>query len=167
MLDNLLIWVAQTVWLTFSSILRLDLYIDSYGLTRLRLSAAIWMGLVLAGLILTLWQIGRSETNMWLINRVSALGAVVLYLCCFVSFDATIARYNLASDAKPDRFYLCYYLGEAAAPALTAASPNFCNAVSYNSAMQVSEPDDWREWGFRNARVRRSLAAMQAKAVSP
>lgn len=162
----LLVWVAQTVWLTLSSLLRLDLYVDSYGLTRLRLAAAIWMGVVLSGLLLILWQIAQARSNGWLLRRVGVLGGAVVYVCCFVSFDAAIARYNLTYDDSPDRGYLCG-LGEGAAPALLAVSPTFCRSGYSNRAVRVSAPNDWREWGFRNARVRHSLAHMTAPDVSP
>jgi len=40
----LLVWVAQTILLVVSSILRLDLYVSAYGLTVFRVAAFIWMG---------------------------------------------------------------------------------------------------------------------------
>ena len=40
------LWVAQNVLLVASSILRLDLYVQTYLLTWWRIAAFIWMGLV-------------------------------------------------------------------------------------------------------------------------
>ena len=48
----LLAWVAQNVFLVLSSLLRLELYVAQYGLTHLRMAAAIWMVVVALGLAL-------------------------------------------------------------------------------------------------------------------
>ncbi len=157
----LLIWIAQTIWLTCSSGLRLDLYIDTYGLTRLRLAAAIWMWLVAAGLALILVQVARNASTGWLLRQIGAVGLLTLYLCAFISADRMIAAYNLSHDVPQDRWYLCT-LGEAAIPEIVAATgqahETWCAA--YRNRAQLSVPEDWRAWGFRNARVRRSLAAL-------
>ena len=155
----LVVWVAQTVWLTCSSGLRLELYVETYGLTRLRLAAGIWMGLVAIGLVLIGVQILRARGNWWLLRRVTLAGVATLYLCCFVSFDRAIATYNLTHDVPRDMAYLCN-LGEAAVPVMLReigrAAPPLCRF--HGTGLWVTEPRDWREWGFRNARVRRSLA---------
>jgi hypothetical protein len=46
------LWVGQNVLLVVSSIMRLNLYVETYLLTYWRLAAFIWMGIVAAGLIL-------------------------------------------------------------------------------------------------------------------
>ncbi len=164
----LVVWVLQTVWLTMSSGLRLQLYIETYGLTRLRMAAGIWMGLVATGLCLILWQILAARANRWLLHRVAGLGVATLYLCSFASFDQAIATYNLTHPVPRDRIYLCT-LEEAAIPVIEARSgqsiDRFC--AGYGTAPRVLEPRDWREWGFRNARVRRSLAAQEGEVVLP
>ncbi|MEO0402044.1 MAG: hypothetical protein AAF214_06680, partial [Pseudomonadota bacterium] len=70
--------------------------------------------------------------------------------------------HNLNGDVRPDHFALCQ-LSEGALPALTAAWGNDavqrCRDKHYY-APTLFHPADWREWGFRNWRVRRSLAAM-------
>ncbi|MGJ8545690.1 MAG: DUF4153 domain-containing protein [Sulfitobacter sp.] len=158
----LLLWVAQNVALVLSSLVRLDLYVGVYGLTRLRLSAAIWMGLVAAGLALILWQVWARRDNAWLMRRGGALGACVLYLCSLVSFDAAIARYNLNAQVPHDAWYLCS-LGEAAAPVIRAYEQQQGARLCPSGQTAVSPPQDWREWGFRNARTRNSLSAMTAR----
>ena len=40
------LWLAQNILLVVSALMRLDLYVDAFGLTRLRLAAVVWMGLV-------------------------------------------------------------------------------------------------------------------------
>ena len=156
----LLIWVAQTIWLTCSSFLRLDLYVEVYGLTRLRIAAGLWMAMVAAGLVMILWQIAKAQSNRWLLLRVASLGAAVLYGCCFFSFDRAIAQYNLTHDVPRDWIYL-RFLGEGAAPVFVEQS------VPRQLHPTISIPADWREWGFRNARVRASLAALNEQAKLP
>ena len=160
----LLVWVAQTVWLTVSSVARLEMYVDVYGLTRLRIAAAIWMGLVGSGLGLILVQVVRGLPNMWIVMRVSGLGVAALYLCCFLSFDQMIARYNLTRPVIEDRAYLCN-LSESVVPEILKHTGKtvggYCGSEYW--LPQVSTPSDWREWGFRNARVRRSLAALKTQ----
>lgn len=158
----LMLWVAQNVALVVSSLVRLELYVEAYGLTRLRMSAAIWMALVAVGLGLILWQVWQRRDNGWLMRRGAALGAATLYACCFISFDATIARFNLTQDVHSDRFYLCR-LGEGSAPVIRARTLETGFGICAEQDLRVTVPQDWREWGFRNARTRRSLRAIMAE----
>jgi hypothetical protein len=155
----LLIWVAQTVLLVLSSILRLDLFVGAYGLTRLRLAAFVWMGVVAAGLILVIWQVIAGRSAGWLLARAAGLGVVVLYCCSFVSFDRAIAGYNLSHDVPVDRWYICQ-LGPAALPAIHLYETRTQQRLCPSDQPWVSAPRDWREWGFRNQRTRTSLAAI-------
>ena len=143
------LWLSQNVLLVLSSLLRLSLYVDSYGLTYLRVHAGIWMGIVAIGLVLTGWQIARALPNGWLLRRCTALGVGVLYLCCFVNFAAVIAAENRAHPTRFDEYYTCG-LGPMAAAEL----------VEHCGHNRV-EPkvEDWREWGFRAHRVIRNLHA--------
>ncbi|MFZ1661141.1 MAG: DUF4173 domain-containing protein [Paracoccaceae bacterium] len=158
----LLIFVTQNVALVVSSIYRLDLYVDTYGLTYLRLHAAIWMAMVAFGLALILWQIARHHSNGWLLTRVGLLSLSVLYGSCFVNFADIVARANLGTfvhgrTAMIDFDYLCD-LGPTAAPALrdfhnaTGIMPSTCQLI-----LSGPEITDWREWGFRSWRVQRYL----------
>ena len=153
----LLLWVAQNVALVISSEVRLSLYVDVYGLTRLRLAAGIWMVLVAAGLLMIMCQICLGRSNAWLLARLCALGVGVLYLCAWISFDGVIARYNLSHDVKVDRAYLCD-LGDGAQPFIAAFDANHETTLCRWPA-SADLPQDWREWGFRNWRARHSLNA--------
>ena len=162
----LLFWVAQTVWLVISSMLRLELYVDVYGLTRLRLSASIWMGLVAALLALVLWQIVARKAAGWLVLRGTVLSVGVLYLSLFLSFDRTIAHYNLTHEVRKDAHYVCR-LGPAALPEIRAYKQRTRHDLCWR--YDLPEPSeivsgDWREWGFRDWRVLRRLERMEASA---
>ena len=158
----MMLWLAQTLALVFASVWRLDLYVEAFGLTRLRLAAYIWMGLVAIGLGITAQQVWQDRPAAWMLLRSGALGAVALYVCAFVSFDAVVARHNLNRDVPEDREMLCK-LSEGAIPAIERSTgvgtAAFCWGQYHEP--QLFHPTDWREWGFRNWRVRRSLAAMR------
>jgi Domain of unknown function (DUF4173) len=159
----LLLWTAQNILLVLSSILRLDLYVDSYGLTRLRFAAFVWMGLVVAGLVLMVWQLARGKPVRWLFIRAGLLGLGTLYICCFINVAGLVAHHNLARmDQDFDHFYLCS-LGSGAAAAIAQAEARTGLHYCYESLLPfVKAPQDLREWGYRNYRLRNSLAALAA-----
>ncbi len=159
----LYLWLGQNILLTLSALYRLDLYVQSYGLTYLRIHAAIWMALVAAGLALTAWQVAARRSNSWLLLRSATLGAATLYACAFVNFADLIARTNIAMG-KIDRLYLCQ-LG----PTAAASVPRWAWQVetfSYDSEgyCTLTPPviEGWRDWGFRNWRVLHNLHAQEA-----
>ncbi len=163
----LFIWLLQTLALVVASVVRLDIYVDAYGLTRLRMAAFVWMGVVATGLMVVIWQVQHRHGTDWMLKRNTILGMAVLYACCFVSFDAHVAQHNLTAARAPDSFYLCQ-LSEDALPAIKAYDARHRTRLcgnSYYGEPELFQPEDWREWGFRNARVRRSLAANQSTRV--
>ena len=166
----LLIWVGQNLALVVGSLVRLELYIDTYGLTHWRIAALIWMGLVAAGLGVMWLQISKDHTNGWMMLRVGVLAGLTLYACAFISFDRVIAHYNLTNDVRLDRTYLCN-LGEAAlleVLELTGVdATDYCSHLRSPYLDTAFVPEDWREWGFRNWRVRRSLQSMTEAAMIP
>lgn len=58
------IWVAQNIFLVASSMLRTIDYIDVYSLTRLRIAALLWMGLIAVGLALILADAAGEERRL-------------------------------------------------------------------------------------------------------
>ncbi|MFY2822861.1 DUF4173 domain-containing protein [Ruegeria sp. MALMAid1280] len=164
----LLLWLAQNVLLTLSAAFRLDLYIDFYGLTYLRVHAVIWMGLVAIGLAMVAWQVQRGRSSAWLMLRVAALGAGTLYACAFINFAALIATDTLSRAADSDIniptdwLYLCS-LGHTAAKAMSTqvALQPIPHIPDWAHSCVHPDPTDpnWREWDFRTARVNGYLAA--------
>ncbi|MGJ8627033.1 MAG: DUF4153 domain-containing protein [Sulfitobacter sp.] len=155
----LMFWVAQNVMLVISSLVRLEFYVDVYGLTHLRVAAAIWMGLVAGGLALILCQVWQGQRNGWLMLRGGAMAGVVLYICALISFDAVIARYNLNHAVQRDTYHLCW-LGDAAQPIIAAHERDLGQSICHGRH-EMTTPRDWREWGFRNWRAHNSLNAIQ------
>ncbi len=160
----LMLWIGQNVLLVISSLYRLDLYIDSYGLTYLRAYAAIWMGLVAVGLASVVWQIARARSNRWLVAANAGLLTATLYACCFINFANLIAAHNLSRGPQDvDLLYICD-LGPGAAAALRAAAPSSCAGYPIAEGPELS---GWRDWGFRSWRIRRYLAATDPSGLRP
>lgn len=154
----MMIWLGQNALLGASSVLRLDLYVASFGFTYLRLYAMIWIALVVTGLLLTAWQILKARSNRWLLLRCAGLGVGTLYLCAFVNFAGLIAAHNLSmkSTKMLDLYYLCT-LGPNASSGIHAAlnaDPGLRIPSAYHSCWRPdADQNNWREWGFRSWRV--------------
>lgn len=144
------LWLAQNVLLTLSAGYRLWLYVGVYGLTYLRIHAAIWMLCVVLGLVLVAVQIRWDRPTGWFLKRGGAAGLAVLYICCFVNFADVIARHNLTHVERLDHYYLCQ-LGPGAAAALRDSQ----QVVS--CAATPPQVEGWRDWGFRSWRINRYL----------
>lgn len=153
-----MLWLGQNLFLTLSAAYRLSAYVDAYGLTYLRLYAAIWMVLVGVGLLLIGWYIHAKHGNGWLIVRGGSLAIGTLYLAAFVNFAHVIGAYNLAHPRDTrgvDHYYICN-LGPMAA-AVIANGPPALRCI--NTAPEIH---GWRDWGYRSWRVNRLLAARMA-----
>lgn len=154
----MMVWLGLNVMLTLSSLYRLGIYIEAYGLTYLRIRAGIWMVLVALWLGMIAWQIGRAKGNGWLLLRSFALGAATLYLGCFVNFAHGIATYNL-NHQRSDGYYLCT-LNPTASGALWGKLGNLtCSA-------QKPVIDGWRDWGFRDWRVARYIKNLESQSAT-
>lgn len=160
----LVLWLVQNMTLCASAALRLDLYMHAYGLTYLRLYALVWIGVVAAGLGLTLWQILARQNTLWLVARAALMGLATLYACAFVNFADIIARQNLArAAANPgqpiDHAYLCK-LGPTAGAAIlrqVREHPELRSKRAVHCGPLSAPMPDWRGWGFRQARVNHTV----------
>ena len=180
------LWTGQNVLLVISSILRLDLYVEVYSLTYLRVAAFIWMGLVATGLVLIAARIALQRSNMWLIRSNLASLGIVLYVCSFVNFPGAIADYNVTHSrevsgqgVKLDAAYLSS-LGPQAIPAFDRwfdISPVIPAQALWwrNKAARehLENQQNWRAWTSWNAalahylRQRRVLGAVNYTARTP
>ncbi|OHV72633.1 DUF4173 domain-containing protein [Ensifer sp. LCM 4579] len=167
-------WIGQNILLCISSILRLDLYVEAYSLTELRVAAGIWMGLVAVGLALILLRILLRRSNEWLIAMNLTVLAATLYVCAFTDFPALIARFNvehsraLAGEGMPLDLDYVYSLGPAAVPALDTyiaalaqAADETAGALSVRTRLEadaLASESNWRSWSFRTHRLRRYLS---------
>lgn len=166
-------WILQNVMLCLSSILRLDLYVETYSLTGLRFAAGIWMGLVATGLVFILLQIASRRSNEWLISMNLVTLATVLYLGAFFDSSGFIARFNVENSMEVgqqgpplDIQYLAS-LGPSAIPAidlyLSATSDDndkrrFASFARQRLAARFeARSQDWRSWSYRAHRMENYL----------
>jgi hypothetical protein len=169
------LWIGQNILLCISSILRLDLYVEVYSLTELRIAASVWMVLVAVGLLLILLRILFDKSNEWLIatNLLVLIG--VLYISALIDFQALIARFNvehsfeMTNQGMPlDTQYLLS-LGPSALPALDhyiatltvgeTAKMHEAGVIRDILAREIDlRSHDWRSWTFRTAATKRYLS---------
>ena len=163
-------WIAQNVFLTASAALRLRLYVGVYSLTRLRLAAAIWMGLVAFGLLAIGIRIARRHDNRWLLNVNGAALLAVLAGCAAWNSDGAIADFNVrhcreAGGPGPalDMAYL-ERLGPDTLPALRryhflpGAAKRRLEAIRMIFRLRDRLADrlrDWRGWTWSESRLAR------------
>lgn len=164
------LWIAQNVVLVASSALRTLDYVDAYSLTRLRIAALLWMGLVATGLVLILWRMLKGKSASWLINANLANAGLLLSAVCLVDLGAVAASWNARHareiDGDSAALDLCYLreLGGSALLPLArleqvAAPGEFRDRVSrVRMQVQWAQERDLRqgEWSWLAAsRVRR------------
>ncbi len=156
----LIVWVVQNLFLVGSSLARLDLYIDVYGLTYLRLRALIGMWLVMTGMMLLLWQLWRYRSNLWVTKMFAGIVLSTLYICCFVNFAYVIAKTNIAqNDGQLDVSYLCTDTRDGIQAVVTYGKDGgskHCLPYRHSWSPQV---EGWRDWSRRQARLDGSLIA--------
>jgi hypothetical protein len=108
----IILWIVQNLFLVASTAERTLLYIDSYSLTRLRIAALLWMGLVAVGLILITWRMLRGSSLAWLVNGNVLAAFIVLAGCTMVDLGATAANWNVRHarevGGKGVHLDLCY-----------------------------------------------------------
>jgi hypothetical protein len=171
------LWVAQNLFLVASSILRTVDYVQAYSLTRLRIAALVWMGLVGLGLVLICWRMLRGKSGAWLINVNAAAALLVLVAACVVDLGAAAAAWNVRHarevGGRGPELDLCYLdsLDSSAAVSLVrleqASAPDLPadhvialreNAVADLRARQA----DRHSWSLRGALRLARIEALQA-----
>jgi hypothetical protein len=162
-----LLWLAQNVFLTGSALYRLCLYVSAYSLTRFRIAAGVWMGLVAFGLAAIAWRVIRHRTNTWLVAANLAAAGLVLFGCCYLDLCGIVAWYNVrhcrelrGTGVSLDVRYL-ERLGPAALPAVrwfsdqdrAAAAAVVAAPVADRLASRLATSlQDWRAWTWRRGR---------------
>ncbi|MFD3675532.1 DUF4173 domain-containing protein, partial [Streptomyces sp. NPDC058613] len=109
---------ALTLVVVAAALRRMDLYVDAYGLTRLRVSVAaveLWLGLVIV-LIMAAGVVGAR----WLPRAVAGSAAVAVLAFALLSPDGMVAERNAARFQQDGKIDLAYFqsLSADAVPAL-------------------------------------------------
>ncbi|NMO54487.1 DUF4173 domain-containing protein [Actinoplanes sp. TBRC 11911] len=147
-----------TLVIVASALLRMNLYAQTYGLTRLRLLVAaceLWFGFVLLLVLVA----GLRILAAWLPRVAIAAGVAALLGLAVANPDGMIASYNIQQNRSADLLYLGG-LSPDAAPALTALNPADRECVLGRMSMHLSsrQEDGWRGWNLGRERARRVLA---------
>lgn len=170
------LWLLQTMVLVAAAMWRTNFYIAEYSLTYLRLSALLWMGLILFGLLLILIKMLMEKSAGWLVRANIVATLTLLYAICFVDMGRYIASYNIAqvhplpAEGTSPMIDLEYLrnIGPSALPALQRWRLEFeanekiipvelmvlSQRLKEDLALSVQ---DWRGWTFRNYRLWQEL----------
>jgi hypothetical protein len=162
-------WILQNVLLTIAAVWRLWLYVGAYGLTRLRVAAALWMLLVATGLLFTGARLCFRYTTEWLLRANAIALACVLACWMFADIHGFVARFNVShcrerngAGVSIDLQYL-QQLGPAALPALRVLAEtedlpeNMVDRVSHVQTVLAHQLNakltDWRGWTVQRLRL--------------
>jgi len=141
---------ALTLVIVASALHRMDLYADTYGLTRLRVLVALcelWLGVVF---LLILVAGIRLRAN-WLPRAAVAAGVLALLGLAVANPDGLIADRNVTRYEQTQRVDLSYLanLSADAVPALQRLPPDRRECVLTAIADDLrQDPDDWRAWNY-------------------
>ncbi|KDP93774.1 hypothetical protein ER13_16585 [Brevundimonas sp. EAKA] len=172
------VWIAQNMILVASSLLRTADYIEAYALTRFRIAAMIWMGLVAVGLMLICWRMLAGKSAHWLINANAAAALIVLAVVSVVDLGAVVAGWNVRHAREVggrgvalDLGYL-HTLGAPALVSLVELETTLDDAVLRDRVAAVRQDillnvrrrqSEWRGWTWRDQRRLDRIAALQQK----
>ncbi len=169
------VWIVQNLLLVASSALRTLDYVDAYGMTVLRLSALVWMGLVATGLALIGWRLLAGKSAAWLINANALAAVTVMMAASVVDLGATAAAWNVRTTLVRGKagppLDLCYMarLGSSSLVSLAmleqhAKQPGLRDRLAYlrweDQTETADAQADWRRWTPRNARRLATVRAM-------
>ncbi|MFD4702045.1 DUF4153 domain-containing protein [Streptomyces niveus] len=144
-----------TLVVVASALRRMDLYVDAYGLTRLRVSVAameLWLGLVIV-LIMAAGAFG----GRWLPRAVAVSGAAGVLVFGLISPDALVAERNIERYGASDKIDVNYFqqLSADAVPALDTLPEPLRSCALEGIERDLGDADEpWyaTSWGESKAR---------------
>jgi hypothetical protein len=152
---------ALTLIIVASALHRMDLYADTYGLTRLRVLVALcelWLGVV----FLLVMIAGIRLRARWLARAVVGAGVLALLGLVAVNPDGLIADRNIARFERGQNIDTVYLAGLSAdaVPALDRLSAEERDCALGPIAGELDrKPDDWRGWNYGRSHARAILMA--------
>ncbi|WUJ19508.1 DUF4173 domain-containing protein [Streptomyces sp. NBC_00390] len=148
-----------TLVVVASALRRMDLYVDAYGLTRLRVSVAameLWLGLVIV-LIMAAGVYGMK----WLPRAVAASAAAAVLAFGLASPDGLVAERNVQRYERTGKIDVAYLqeLSADAVPALDGLPEPLRSCALDGIARALEETDDpWYATSWGKSRARSILA---------
>jgi hypothetical protein len=141
-----------------SALMRLGLYIDAYGLTRLRFSSRLFAYLVATVLAILLVQVYWRRRHIF-ISGVAIAGFAFLFALNAINPDARIAEHNLAraaGETKPNTDFI-WDLGADAMPAymryLRASDTKRRRRAEFSVCAMYEPETSWRTWNLGRRRA--------------
>jgi hypothetical protein len=156
----LVVFCALTLVIVVAALHRLDLYVDAFGATRLRLIAAVacaWIG----GLILLMLGAVLARRHDWLPRASVALTAMTAVALTVANPDARIAQRNVDRFEEVGRIDVPYNatLSADATPELATLPREVSKDLLARQAARLESEDGARGFNLARERARDALAA--------
>lgn len=88
------LWIFQNIFMVISTIIRNNLYVDSYGLTGKRIGVYYYLSLAIIGLLTVAYKIRRQKTTYFLYATNSWIWYIVLVISSAVNWENFIYTFN-------------------------------------------------------------------------
>lgn len=157
------LWIAQNMFMVFSTGYRNFLYVNEWGLTYKKIGVFVYLLLTAVGLIYTFIKVKRVKTNWFLVRYTSWTFYGLLMLSPIVNWDRIIVNSQIQIAQKMERPLDVSYLArlsEEVYPDLyryfkTHPNPNLESRLDYavDQLMVRGQDDDWRSFNFRALRT--------------
>jgi hypothetical protein len=100
------LWIILNALLIVSAFLKNTEYVSDFGLTYKRIGVYIFLGLSLAGLLVTYFKIKLKKTNSFLLNRMLRVFFFTFIITSWINFSWIVTKYNIAYHKNDDVEYL-------------------------------------------------------------
>lgn len=163
-----LIQVVCVAVMLVSAWRRMQLYVDEYGLTELRVYTTafmVWIATLLAWFVATVLTGNR---NRFVIGALASGVAIVVALH-FINPDERIVRTNLERAAAGKRAIDMTYatsLSADAVPALVSTLPNLPPCAAQRLLAVDARDTDWRSWNASRSRAHDAIKARENELAS-
>lgn len=156
LLGSLCVLSIVIVW---SALSRLNLYVNTYGLSRERF--AVFMLEIFLGIMFILMLLAGVQMKApWLSRAVFGVGVVMLLGAAMMNPERWIAQHNIdryKAGEKIDLYYLSALTADAV-PALVNLPEDARNCVLGHIQRDLkNNPDEWFEWNYARENGRRIL----------
>lgn len=141
-----------------SALRRMDLYVDAFGLTRLRIFVVV-VELVMAAVLVLVLVAGVRWRAGWLPRAVVQVAAVAMLGLALVNPDAQIVRHNMAAGPEAQPLDIGYLQGLSAdaAPAMAALDEPWASCLL--AGRRVDPAHSPAEWNLGRERAARLVGA--------
>ena len=170
----LYLWLAQTLLVAASALVRLGLYVSAYSLTHARVYGFVFIALICLGVALVAWRVHAGRSTRWLVRTCVLAAIAAVWGLSVINLDKMIASYNIAHSrevtgrgAPLDVTYITDSLSVHALPAMFAENgpwrndPERMKYAADRIEEQLSHYRGWRQWSWRAWRLRAFAQALR------